>query len=250
MIEKLKIKVPSFVASIFESDALYFGFTKNGAANRNALLNKLIPTLVMLRKARRSEIEFILKCEYNRKDSENIYEAVNTVIDRVYFNSSDYDLDEYIWIRPSKETLSVYDEIETSETTITAQTTPSYIRSLLYEYVHLPLYKREMFVFDNELDIFDSACQSQQILHFRDKNSGHRYKAFAYDYCYGYIYDETNYCIFYDLDCKKIQSIALHRIQDIYMIKQKYRPDEQLLQKLRDYYENYKFTDLLHEEEL
>ena len=46
MTDKIKIKVSSFVANILENDALRFGFTKNGNANKNALLNKLIPTLV------------------------------------------------------------------------------------------------------------------------------------------------------------------------------------------------------------
>lgn len=251
MIDKIKVKVSSFVASILESDARYFDFIKNGNANRNALLNKLIPTLLAVRKERRSEIKNILKNQYNRDDSEKIYEAVNTVIDKVYFNNEGLmSLDEYIWIRPSKETISTYDEIETSETLITAQTVPEYIRGLLNEYVHFPLYKREMFVFDNELDIFDTACTSRRILHFRDKKTNTRYKAFAFNYCYGYIYDQTNYCIFYDINNNKIKSIPLYRIQDIYMIKQKYSPSDQLLEELYSYFENYGFTDIDNEEEV
>lgn len=100
------------MANILENDALRFGFTKNNKSNKNALLNKLIPTLVEARKARRNEIENILKNEYGREDSENIYSAVNTVIDKVYFNDAELDvLEEYIWIRPSKESMRTYDEI-------------------------------------------------------------------------------------------------------------------------------------------
>ncbi|MBQ1244673.1 MAG: hypothetical protein IIX94_02890 [Clostridia bacterium] len=111
MTDKIKVKVSSFVANILENDALRFGFTKNNKSNKNALLNKLIPTLLEVRKARRNEIEDILKNEYNRKDSENIYNAVNTVIDRVYFNDAELNaLEEYIWIRPSKEALLAFDE--------------------------------------------------------------------------------------------------------------------------------------------
>ena len=72
MNDKIKVKVSSFVANILEIDALRFGFTKNGKSNKNGLLNKLIPTLVEVRKERRSQIENILKTEYNRADSENI----------------------------------------------------------------------------------------------------------------------------------------------------------------------------------
>lgn len=75
MADKIKVKTSSFVANILENVALCFGFIKNGKANKNALLNKLIPTLVEVRKARRNEIENILHNEYNRTDSENIYNA-------------------------------------------------------------------------------------------------------------------------------------------------------------------------------
>ena len=174
---------------IISSYALRFGFTKNGNSNKNALLNKLIPTLVAIRKAKRDEIEYVLKEEYQREDTESIYAAVNTVIDRVYFRDEELDvLEEYIWIRPSKEIKDVYDEIETSETLITAQETSVYIRGLLNEYSRFPQYKRETLVFDRELDIFSDACTNGNVLHFRDKETNKRYKAFAYHYYYGYMH--------------------------------------------------------------
>ena len=145
MNDKIKIKVSAFVADILEIDALCFKFTKNGKSNKNGLLNKLIPTLVEARKERRNQIENILKVEYNRADSENIYNAVNTVIDRVYFNDENLgELGESIWIRPSRESISVFDEIETSEILITAQELSVYIRGLLNEYCMLPLYKERL----------------------------------------------------------------------------------------------------------
>ncbi len=250
MTDKIKIKVSSFVSTILENDALSFGFIKNGKSNKNALLNKLIPTLVEVRKARRNEIENILKNEYNRQDSENIYNAVNTVIDKVYFNDFELgELDEYLWIRPSKETAIVYDEIQTSETLITAQETPVYIRGLLNEYSRFPQYKREILVFDKELDIFDSACSSRNILHFKDKETNKRYKAFAFRYYYGYLYDQSNYCVIYDLNDSKIKSIPLHTIQDIYTIKQKYKPSDYLIKLLQGYSENFNFEEEICVEE-
>ena len=242
MKDKIKIKVSLFVVNILENDALRFGFAKNENANKNALLNKLIPTLVEVRKARRNEIENILKNEYNRVDSEKIYTAVNTVIDRVYFDDEELNvLDEYIWIRPSKQTLATYDEIETSETQITAQEISVYIRGLLNEYARLPQYKREILTFDSELGNFANACHTRQILHFRDKETGERYKAFAFGYYYGYLYDQTNYCIIYDIDNKIVKAIPLHRIQNIYAIKQRYKPSEQLMALLQAYADNCDF---------
>lgn len=239
MIDKIKVKVSFFVASILENDALRFGFMKNGKSNKNALLNKLIPTLVELRKAKREKIEDILKNEYSRKDSESIYNAVNTVIDRVYFNEAELNaLDEYIWIRPSKETISVYDEIQRSETKITAQETSAYIRGLLNEYSLLPQYKREALTFDKEFDVFDDACFSQQILHFRDRETGERYRAFAFSYCYGYLYTQTNTCIIYDISNQTIKGLPLCRLQDAYIIKQKYKPSDRLILLLQEYSDN------------
>ncbi|MBQ9728465.1 MAG: hypothetical protein IJV85_02600 [Clostridia bacterium] len=244
MTDKIKIKVSSFVANILENDALRFGFLKNEKSNKNALLNKLIPTLVEVRKARRNEIEYILKSEYNREDSENIYSAVNTVIDRVYFEDEELNvLEEYIWIRPSKETIPTYDEIETSETIITAQEIPVYIRGLLNEYSQLPQYKREILTFNRELGVFADACETRQILHFRDKETSERYKAFAFGYYYGYLYDQTNYCIIYDINNKTIKAIPLYQIQDIYTIKQKYKPSERLIEQLQSYTDNCDFEE-------
>ena len=224
MKDKIKVKVSSFVANILEIDALRCEFTKNGKSNKNGLLNKLIPTLVEVRKERRNQIEKILKTEYNRTDSENIYNAVNTVIDRVYFNDEDLEkLEESIWIRPSKENISVFDEIETSETMITAQEVSVYIRGLLNEYSMLPLYKREALIFDRELDIFSTACCKYRILYFRSKETNERHKVFAFDYFYGYWTDLGNYCVFYDINECKIAATPLYDMQDVYFIKQKFK---------------------------
>lgn len=250
MIDKLKVKVSSFVANILENDALCFDFMKNDKSNKNALLNKLIPTLVAVRKTRRDEIENILKNEFNRKDGENIYNAVNTIIDRVYFNDEELEsLDEYIWIRPSKENVSVFDEIQTSETHITAQEITAYIRGLLNEYARLPQYKREALVFDSELDVFADACYDRHIIHFRDKETGEYCKAFAFNYWYGYMYDQTNYCIIYDIKNSIIKSIPLCKIKDIYKIKQKYKPSERLIQQLSSYINDLNFNKVISVEE-
>ena len=236
MIDKIKVKVSSFVADILEIDALRFEFTKNGKSNKNALLNKLIPTLVEVRKERRSQIENILKDEYNRADSENIYNAVNTVIDRVYFNDENLEyLNDYIWIRPSKENTSVFDEIETSEIWITAQELSVYIRGLLNEYSMLPLYKREALIFDRELDIFSTACYSNQILYFRSRSTNERRKIFAFDYFYGYWMNSCNYCVFYDINEQKIMATPLYDMQDVYIIKQKFKPHEKIIERMQEY---------------
>lgn len=242
--DKIKVKVSSFVLDILENDAIRFGFVKNGKPNRNALLNKLIPTLVEARKERRDNIEKILVNEYNREDSENIYNVVNTVIDRVYFNDEELDfLSESIWIRPNKTSMATFEEIQNSEIYITAQEMSVYIRGLLNEYARFPQYKREVLVFDRELDIFSDACFTQRILHFTDVATGEKYRAFAVSYFYGYLYDQTNYCVIFDIKSSKIKSICLHRLSDMYIIKQRYKPSQELQEKLQSYVNSYSFND-------
>ena len=206
--DKIKIKVSSFVANILENDALRFGFVKNDKSNKNALLNKLIPTLVEIKKFRRLETERILLCEYNRQDAESIFNAVNTINDRVFFKDEELNcLDEYIWIRPTKEKMVYFDEIESFETHITAQETAVYIRGLLNEYSRLPQYKREVLVFDEEIDEFSKACGSGNIFHYRDRYDNVKHTVYAFDYYYGYLYNQENLCVLYDLIDKKIRAV-------------------------------------------
>lgn len=247
--DKIKVKVSSFISVILNNDASRFGFMKNGSPNKNALLNKLIPTLVEIRKARRDEISNILRNEYNREDSERIYSAVNTVIDRVYFSDEELNiLDECIWIRPSKETMPTYDEIATSETLITAQEVPVYIRGLLNEYSRFPQYKRELLTFYKELSVFADACDTRQILHFTHKGTGERCRAFAFGYKYGFASDQTNYCIIYDIKNTTIKAIPLHLIIDIYMIQQKFKPSERLKELLQTYTDDCNFDEEIYVE--
>ena len=123
--EKIKLLVSEFVFVILRNDAIKFGYIKKEKEpNINGLLNKLIPNLVYFRKLRREEIHDILKYEYQRDDTEKIFECVNTVIDRVYFSDEELNLlEETVWLRPTKENLGLFDEIEESESKITGQST-------------------------------------------------------------------------------------------------------------------------------
>ena len=250
MLDKIKVKVSEFVANILENDAFRFGFVKNGKSNKNALLNKLIPTLLEVKKARRSEIEEILKYEYNKRDAEKIYDAINIVIDKVYFNDEELNrLVEDIWIRPAKDKITVFDEIKRSELEITELDLSSYIRNMLNEYSKLPQYKREALVFDEEFEIFADACHSHQIIHFTDKETKEKYRAFAFDYYQGYSYEQENYCIIYDIGKKRIIALELHKIDNIYAIKKKFKPSESLVETLQNYLDSFKFDKVIDVED-
>ncbi|MBQ8882212.1 MAG: hypothetical protein IJY70_02320 [Clostridia bacterium] len=242
--KKIKVKVSSFVSNILENDALRFGFTKNDKSNKNALLNKLIPTLVAVKKFRRSETERILKDEYGNKNAESIFNAVNTINDSVFFKDEELnELDEFIWIRPSKNQMATFDEIESSETKITAKETSVYIRDLLNEYSRLPQYKREVLVFDEELDNFSHACVSHCIFNYRDRWTGEKHKVFAYNYYYGYLYVQVNVCVVYDLNDKTIRAVPLSQMGDTYFVAQKYKPSYELVEQLQLYGQNHRFDE-------
>ena len=244
MKEKIKVKISYFLSDILENDAYRFLFIKNNRSNKNGLINKLIPTLVAMRKSRRDKIDKILNSDYKKEDAEYIYDAINSIIEKLYFNNEElYKLEEYIWIRPSKNNETLFDEMEYSECKITELDLSSYIRNLLNEYSMLPQYKRETLVFDYELEIFAEACFTQRILHFRNKITNEKYRVFAFDYCYGYLYDQTNYCIFYDIDHNIIKAIPLCNIKDIYLIKEKFKPNDMLIYKLQEYVDNREFNN-------
>lgn len=246
MLDTIKVRISNFVFIILENDAIRFGFYKNQKPNKNALLNKLIPVLVELRKTKRSKIKEVLQNEFNRTDYENIYNVVNMVIDKVYFNDEELSiLDEQIWIRPTKENISTFDEIKHSETQITAQDLSVYIRGLLNEYARLPQYKREELVFDKELDIMYSATQTGQIVHFTEKSTQIKYKAFAFNCFYGFTTDQTNYIIIYDIINQEIKSIPIYEIENAYIIKQKYKPSDVLIKQLNEYNYSYEFDKII-----
>lgn len=234
----IKLSVSDFVFRILQNDAEKFGFLKKGKEpNLNGLLNKLIPNLLYFRKARREEIHRTLSEEHAREDTEKIYECVNTVIDRVYFSDDELDLlEEIIWFRPSTKQNVVFDEIEQSEIKITGQTTTEYIRALLNEYSRLPQYKRETLAFDEELYDFAEACETGKIFHATI--NGKSIRMFAFHYVYGFTYDQSNYLLGYDLTNKVVGAIPLCKIRDSYVVERKYRPSEELINLLQQYYES------------
>lgn len=247
----IKLSVSDFVLQILHNDAERFGFLKKEKEpNLNGLLNKLIPNLLNFRKARRDEIHRILNDDFARNDTESIYECVNTVIDQVYFSDAELELlDEVIWFRPSTKRNAVFDEIEQSETKITGQTTTQYIRGLLNEYSRLPQYKRETIAFYEELCDFAEACETGRIFHAAV--NGKSIRMFSFHYVYGFTYDQNNYLIGYDMTNKVIGAIPLCRIRDSYLVERKYKPSDELIALMQEYYENEEYDKVLpYEEEI
>ena len=245
----IKINISCFVLQILMNDALKYDFIQKGnKPNINGLLNKLIPNLLYFRKKRRTKIHDILVNDYLRKDADIIYECVNSTIDQVYFSDEELDdLDEVIWLRPSKENYSVFDEINESEIKITCQFLSEYIRGLLNEYSRLPQYSRERILFYNELSLFKEACSTSRIYHARVGNKSIR--LFAFHNVYEFTYMQSNYLICYDLTNKIIGALPLYKVNNCFLVDKKYKPSELLIEKLQKYYEENNFDNIIPFEE-
>lgn len=240
--DKIKIRISSFALVILENDCQAFNFiNRNNDPNKNALLNKLIPNLVEFKKNRRQKIEEVLK-SYNHNYAEEIYNAVNMVIDEVYFADEELnDKSETLWIRPHNDCVKVFDEINENETLITALDFSSYLRALINEYARLPQFKREQLLFHNELDLYHYAIREKRIIHFGYKKE--RYRIYVYVDMYGYAYDQANYLIGYDTKRNQIRSFDICYIENAYLIKQKFKTNEELENALQEYLNDYDYSD-------
>ena len=114
--DKIKVRITSFLSLMLTNDALAFEFIKKDSSpNMNAFMNKLIPNLFYIRKQRREQIKHEiqhLKTTPYYDDLEQISISLDSVITQVFFSYEfDEPLDEELWIRPTSETLPIFDEI-------------------------------------------------------------------------------------------------------------------------------------------
>lgn len=246
--EKTKVKVSSFVMDILNNDAQAFGFIKsNSDSNINGLLNKLLPTLLEVKKLERTRLIEAAQ-EFNASEAEKFCDFAEIVFDSVYFYDAELEnLESYIWIRPSEKTRAVFDEIVKSELPKAAVELSVYIRRLLNRYVRFPQYKREALVFDSELEAFCEACIKGHIIHFRYDDEIQ--SVFAYNYVYGYGREQENFLIGYDIENKTIRAFPLCEISKTKITRNLYHPSEKLIDCLAEYQENCQFQAIIKFEE-
>lgn len=231
-----------FVRQILEYDAISLGFIKNdGNANINAFLNKLIPNLLKLKKEQREVVlELAKKSDYIKLSKpENVDNMVCDLIaihDAVYFNDEEHEeYSETVWIRPTKENVSVFDEIIDSETEITGLDKSVYIRNMLNEYSRFPKYKKEQIAFMDECHITLVARETGRILKFRYKNQ--LKSAYVFACVYDYLQEQGNYILCYDMTSNIICRYQISEIAALNLISRKYKPDEKILNLCREYSE-------------
>ena len=237
--EKIKIRISGFLRHTLELDAMCFNFVKKGEfPNLNSFLNKLIPNLLKLKKERREKAKVrlsdIVEFKSERMGYEELVAALNASYDEVYFSDAELEqLDQVIWIRPTKENIVVFDEIFDNETMLTGLDKSTYIRNMLNEYSRFPRYKKEQIVFSEESDITLEARDSGRILKFRYENDKH--KAYVFGCVYNYLEEQGNYILCYDLSINAICRFQLCEIDYLHLLEKKYIPDSNLIEMCDKY---------------
>ena len=240
--EKFKIRVSLFIRQILEFDAISLGFVKNnGEANINAFLNKLIPNLLKLKKEQRSAVlELAKKSAYIKigkpEDIDNMVCDLIAIHDSVYFNDEEHDdCLETVWIRPTKENISVFDEIIESETEITGLDKSNYIRNMLNEYSRFPKYKKEQIAFMDECHITLVARDTKQVLKFRYENQ--LKSAYVFGCVYDYLQEQGNYVLCYDMTSNIICRYQISEISALNLLNKKHKPSEKIATLCKEYLE-------------
>lgn len=244
--EKIKVRITSFVDFLLINDALSFEFIKKDASpNINAFMNKLIPNLLDIRKYRREQIRDEIQHFKNSPYYDTI-EKVSVTMDTIitkafFFDEFDEPLSEEIWIRPTKETLPVFEEIYHEETTITAMEMSSYIRNLLEEYARLPLYKREHITFKKEYDLLMHAYHSDKMISLTYNNI--KYNVSVLGGIFGFMYEQSNYILCYDNQNNVIKSFLLHGIKHPYILNKPTQISNQVLLTFKEIINMHSYID-------
>lgn len=244
--DKIKIRVSEFVELIVCNDAQAFGFVKgNQSPNINAFLNKLIPNMLGLRKDRRAKIhdgiDSVMEFAKEKIAQEHIRLFLDTIIDQVYFADNLQTKESDLWIRPTKDKMVFFDEIEQVETDITGMNLSACIRSLLNEYAKMPQFIREKIVFKTELDVISESFYDGRIiwLSYDDK----RYKVVVLNVISGVTYDQTNYVVCYDTGNNAIKSFLLPGISNIVKTKKKGEISDKVYTTYRKVVDEYLYVE-------
>ena len=238
--DKLKIRISPFVGRIIENDAQAFGFVKtDGTSNKNGLLNKLLPQMERVRQEQREEANKLLQDKFG--ESEDLLRIVNELLTDVVFEEEELSyLADEIWIRPSKGAATDFDEMISQLEVLSCDLT-SYVRGLLNEYARFPQYKRQSVVFKEERDMLKEAVDKGNLISFR--YDGEYCKIFAYNYIYGYLIDQNNYIIAYDVERNLIRSLALCKVERPKSFLKRYKPTAKLLEELRCFEDSYEYDE-------
>ena len=170
--EKINVTISETVLSIINNDACVYFPTENSKSGKpsiNGLLNRIIPSLLDVRKERRAKIESLIKKKgslsaFDPKTEKRILAALEETFDSVYFDDDEnYRSAGQLSIRPLNENQAAFDEIADDEARIMGVSVSACFSSMLNEYTRLPEYKRQQVIFYKALKLFHTAVDKHML---------------------------------------------------------------------------------------
>lgn len=167
--DKYKIRLSALTYHTLRDDMYAFNFTKNnGEPNQNKFYNTLIKGFYSNLKYRHAEISSYLFKELSpyikdKNKLSSISYNLNTKINEIY-HSDFYSKYHYyeIYIYPTIETTSMYDEIENNE--LKNESMSEFIRNLFNEYVKVPFFERERCLYWNHIIKIREAIDNHNVI--------------------------------------------------------------------------------------
>jgi len=203
MNEKIKINVTSYLYRIIQYDALRFGFKDdNFKINYNLLLNTIIKNYYQFYKDIKGKYYYIFQ-----NDSLLFHNLITSYI--LKNNDNDEPLDYSFTIRPTKQTINTFIDIEQNE--LAKISLSNFIRNMLIQFSSLKIYEKEKLLFIEKYDEINLAIKSKKRLFIITKNSEFYFDCLKmcqspddeHNYLIGKIYFDSNTT----LGCIKLSTI-------------------------------------------
>lgn len=224
--DKYKIRLSSFTYFLLQDDMYTFNFERdNGEPNKNRFYNTLILGFY-------NDLVY-KRCLFNEYLADKAYDSFKICNDLTSFSTdlfskvtSLYNSDiktryhtHEIFIYPTKETRSMFDEIELNETKNISMS--EFIRNLFNEYIKNPGFERERCLHWDNFEKIDGIIRKNLIAHITT-TSGTKFELKPYMFAHD-IEEIFNYLVGINLSSPKqpIVSIRLCKIKDI-VIKNEY----------------------------
>lgn len=167
--EKYKIRLSELTYYKLREDMYEFNFTKpNGDVNQNRFYNTLISSYYKKTIYRKQEIYSYLfdELRIHIKDKNKISKiayTLNTKLNQLYHSDFNYKYHDYeIYIYPTKETISLYEDIENNE--LKNESMSEFIRNLFNEYLKSSSIERESLLCSKNLKKIQTAIINRQMI--------------------------------------------------------------------------------------
>ena len=215
---KYKIRITNLMDEQFTNDIILFKHIKNKKINKNRFFNELVTNMYLYYKQRREHLNKHLNSNLRKyiKDPNVIYnfsKDINNMALTLDMTDTDIlPLDSEIYIYPTNETASIFNEIEVNELRNT--TMSEFLRNLFSAYINMPLYTRESILFNDLFEILLDSINKENIIYIETEDD-----EFYMEPYYLTIHEKTShtYLIGYKLNNNIKENFSIP-VKDIYNV--------------------------------